>query len=68
MHTKEHALKKETPIYDFFPVGESHLYWYHSDKVTKLNDLMEKRPSASYHCMIGLHECYTCNFSPNFYP
>ena len=28
MHTEEHALKKETPIYDFFPVGESRLYWY----------------------------------------
>ena len=28
MHTEEDALKKKTPTYDFFPVGESRLYWY----------------------------------------
>ena len=33
MHTQEHALKKKTPIYDFFPVGESRLYWYRFVKI-----------------------------------
>ena len=28
MHTEEDAMKKRTPIYDFFPVGENRLYWY----------------------------------------
>ena len=28
MHTEEDAMKKKTPIYDFFLVGESRLYWY----------------------------------------
>ena len=25
--TEKHTQKKKTPIYDFFPVGESRLYW-----------------------------------------
>ena len=28
MHIEEFAMKKDTPIYDFFPIGESRLYWY----------------------------------------
>ena len=28
MHTEKDALKKKTPTYEFFPVGESRLYWY----------------------------------------
>ena len=28
MHREEDAMKKKTPIYDFFPAGESRLYWY----------------------------------------
>ena len=47
MHTQEHALKKKTPIYDFFPVGESRLYWYTEVRRRSLKGKMTQRRNKS---------------------
>ena len=39
MQTQEHALKKQTPTYDFFPVGESRLYWYNVRTLYELDKI-----------------------------
>ena len=38
-HTEEDALKKKTPTYDFFPVGESRLYWYNVRTLYELDKI-----------------------------
>ena len=51
MHTQDHALKKETPIYDFFPVSESRLYWYCQ---VDSNPVLQKDSHNERHTRAGL--------------
>ena len=51
MHTEEDALKKKTFTYDFFPVGESRLYWY--------IEMIKEKQKVERNTMITLYNSLT---------